>query len=172
MPSFTQSSAQAPASTSKQSYWKAGLGFAAAFAAVGACLFYPPAALFISPVVELLAVNMPAAFGIYGGLAAFGLTVFGIGLGAMGAMGVLCSSIEALFFRKKAGIVLPSEDASKCTPEAAQETASQPDAARGKVTSSPISSPATSRHSSAEDLAQEEMSAQDDYQGHTRSQSH
>lgn len=174
MSSFAQPSAQAPDTASKRTYWKTGLGFVAAFAAIGTCLFYPPAALFISPVVELLAASLPAAFGVYAGLAAFGLTVAGIGLGAMGVMGVLCGCIDALFFRKKADSVKSYNAASTSAPEAVQQQAAgQPDESRGKVMSSPLTS-SESLRASGEDLAQEEEadSSHEEYHQHTRSHSH
>ncbi len=76
-------------------YWKTALAALATVGAIATCIYFPPAALFLSPAVEFLAGSMSFA-GIWAGFAAFGTVVAGVAALTFGVTRLLLEGFEAL----------------------------------------------------------------------------
>lgn len=76
-------------------YWKTALAGLVAAASIATCIYFPPAALFLSPAVEFLVGSLSFA-GIWAGFAAFGAVVAGVATLSFLATRLLLEGVEAL----------------------------------------------------------------------------
>lgn len=97
-----------PIPTFGQRLWsilKTALPIVAGVGTLAACLFFPPAALFIMPAVEALAAALPAAVGFYAGFIAFGTITALFAVTSAGLTALLMRAGEAFagFIARRCG---------------------------------------------------------------------
>ena len=90
----TQGSSVKPTEKMMQ-YWKTALAALATVGVIATCIYFPPAALFLSPAVEFLVANMAFA-GAWAGFAAFGTVVACVAALTFGVTRVVSGVIETL----------------------------------------------------------------------------
>ena len=79
-------------------YLKIAVPVAVGLGAIAACVLFPPAALFLAPAVEFLALSViPATVGVYAGLIAFGTITTSLAIAAALATRLLMSATAAVF---------------------------------------------------------------------------
>ena len=76
-------------------YWKGALATLVTAGAIATCVYFPPAALYLSPAVEFL-VSSLGLTSIWAGFAAFASVVIGIAAATFGATRLLLEGIDAL----------------------------------------------------------------------------
>lgn len=90
----------APKSTSSRAwrFLKIAVPVAVGLGTMAACVLFPPAALFLAPAVEFLALSViPATVGLYAGLIAFGTITTSLAIAAALATGLLMSATASVF---------------------------------------------------------------------------